>query len=247
MNRYRSFAAPFLAAVLFLAAGPSAVRSQDLAAPAGPKEPAPQAAPKDESSLTVERIQNGFVFGPDNRFTEVDGHYGNLLGGYAGYMMDRTLFVGVGGYWLTNGSQDREMSYGGAVVEWLVHGNRRVGVSARALIGGGSATLTSTLALPTPYPVPLPARGGPESSHRPGWEPWWPQGPGWPGWPGYGRFLEHDGYFVAEPQLNVNFKINGWIHISAGGGYRFVDGTRDMDHRLRGASGSLSVQLGGGS
>ena len=197
--------------------------------------------------MTVERIQNGFVFAPDNRFTEVDGRYGNLLGGYAGWMMDRTLFVGVGGYWLTNGGQDREMSYGGAVVEWLVHGNRRFGLSARALIGRSVGLPGQHPLAPEPIPVPLPERGGPDSSHRPGWDPW---GPGWPGWPvrpGYGRFLEHDGYFVAEPQLNVNFKINEWIHVSAGGGYRFVDGTRDMDHRLRGASGSLSVQLGGGS
>ena len=104
MNRYRSLAAPFLTALLFLAGGPAAVRGQELAAPAGPKEPAPESASKDEASVTVERIQNGFVFAPDNRFTEVDGRYGNLLGGYAGWMMDRTLFVGVGGYWLTNGA-----------------------------------------------------------------------------------------------------------------------------------------------
>lgn len=241
MNRYRPLAAPFLSALLFVA-GPAAVRGQEPPAPPGPKEPAPAAAPKDEGRLTVERVQNGFVFAPDNRFTEVDGRYGNLLGGYAGWMVDRTILIGAGGYWLTNGSRDREMSYGGAVVEWLVHGDRRFGLSARALIGGGSATLTTTLALPSPYP--LPGQGSPEWGHMPGRGPW---GPPWPGWPTSGTFPIHDGFFVAEPQLNVNFRITGWIHVSAGGGYRFVDGAHDMDHRLRGASGSLSVQLGGGS
>ena len=121
-------------------------------------------------------------------------------------------------------------------------------MSARALIGGGSASLTSTLVAPEPNPVPLPAarRSRLEPPSRLG-----SLGAGLARLAGPAGLRQdsssHDGYFVAEPQVNVNFKINGWIHVSAGGGYRFVDGTRDMDHRLRGASGSLSVQLGGGS
>jgi hypothetical protein len=241
MNKFDATAVPLLVALAFVALGPSAVSGQEPAASPSPK--------KEEGHLTIERIQNGFVIAPDNRFTEIDGRYGNLLGFYGGWMMDRTLLIGAGGYWLTNGSHDREMSYGGGVIEWLVHGNRRFGVSARALIGGGSATLTSTVTgLPSP-PYPFP-RQGDDGRGSPGgpWDPGWPGG-GWPwgGWPINGTFRTHDGFFVAEPQLNVALRITGWIHLSAGGGYRFIAGTHDMDSRLRGASGSLSVQLGGGS
>jgi hypothetical protein len=206
----------------------------------GQEPPAPAPAPKGESHLTVERVQNGFVVAPDNRFTEVDGSYGNLLGVYGGWMMDRTLLIGAGGYWLTNGSHHEEMSYGGAVVEWLVHGDRRLGVSARALIGGGSATLTTTVPVLPAVPYPMPGYG-PSHGH---------EGPPWPGWywpPTSGTVPIHDGFFVFEPQVNVNCKVNGWLHISAGGGYRLVAGTHDMDSRLRGFSGSLSLQFGGGS
>jgi hypothetical protein len=254
-NKVHASAASMLAAVAFLAVGPSGLWAQEPAGPPAPETPGPTApAAKEERHLTIERIQNGFLVAPDNKFTEIDGRYGNLLGFYAGYMMDRTLFIGAGGYWLTNGSHDREMGYGGGVFEWLVHGDRRFGLSARALIGGGSATLTSTVTgVPVPpYPVPYWGGNGPGGSWGAG-GPGWPDG-GWPGnwpdgWPtrGTGFLRTHDDFFVAEPQLDVSWKITGWIHLNAGGGYRFIAGTRDMDHRLRGASGSLSVQFGGGS
>lgn len=255
MNSFHVSAASLVAAA-FLATGPTALWGQEPpAGPPVPETPAPATpAAKEERHLTIERIQNGFLVAPDNKFTEVDGRYGNLLGFYAGYMMDRTLFIGAGGYWLTNGSHDREMGYGGGVFEWLVHGDRRFGLSARALIGGGSATLTHTVTgIPVPpYPVPYWGDNGPGGSGGPGgrWGPGGPWGPGWPGgWPinGTAFVRTHDDFFVAEPQLNVSWKIAGWVHLTAGGGYRFIAGTHDMDHRLRGASGSLSVQFGGGS
>ena len=124
------------------------------------QEASPQPTPAPPSRLTMERIRNGFVIAPDNRFTEVDGHFANLLGVYGGWMMDRTILIGAGGYWMTNGSHDQEMSYGGGVVEWLIHGDRRLGFSARALIGGGSASLVGTVpGFPIPVPYPLPASG----------------------------------------------------------------------------------------
>jgi hypothetical protein len=209
--------------------------------------PAPQPSPAAESHLTMERIQNGFVIAPDNRFTDVDGRYANLLGFYGGWMMDRTFLIGAGGYWLTNGSHDQEMSYGGAVVEWLVHGDRRLGFSARALIGGGSASLPGTLPrFPIPMPYPFPAGGVPQLGHGPDHDGFWG---GWDlgrGWPPNGTVRLHDGFFVAEPQVNVSWKVKKWLHVTAGGGYRLITGTRNMDSRLDGVSGSLSVQIGGG-
>jgi hypothetical protein len=206
------------------------------------QDASPQPTPAPPSRLTMERIHNGFVIAPDNRFTEVDGQFANILGVYGGWMMDRTFLIGAGGYWLTNGSHEREMSYGGAVVEWLIHGDRPLGFSARALIGGGSASVPGTFSLPPfPVPYPLPASGmgdrGPDHGF---WPPW---GPG--GWPTNVTVRLHDGFFVAEPQVNVSWKAKKWLHVTAGGGYRFISGTRNMDNRLHGASGSVSLQVGG--
>jgi len=230
--------------IAFLTVAPAVVFGQE----AGPQPvPTPQPSPATETRLTMERIQNGFVIAPDNRFTDFDGRFGNLLGVYGGWMMDRTFLIGAGGYWLTNGSHDREMSYGGAVVEWLIHGDRRLGFSARALIGGGSASLPGTISqIPFPMPLPFPAGGVQGWGHGPDhgfWGPWGPDG----GWPTNGTVRLHDGFFVAEPQVNVSWKMARWLHVTAGGGYRFISGTRNMNSRLDGASGSVSVQIGGGS
>jgi hypothetical protein len=215
------------------------------------QEPAPQPTPAPQSRLTMEPIRNGFVIAPDNRFTDVDGRFGNLLGVYGGWMMDRTFLIGAGGYWLTNGSYAREMSYGGAVLEWLLHGDRRLGFSARALIGGGSASLPGPVVqfpIATPFPLPLPSGGVPPWGQGPdnGFSGPWGPGSGGQGPASFAVRL-HDGFFVAEPQLNVSWKVTHWLHVTAGGGYRLIAGTRNMDSRLSGASGSLSLQVGGGS
>ena len=209
----------------------------------------PQPDSASTNHLTMERIRNGFVVAPDNRFTEVDGQFGNVLGVYGGWMMDRTFLIGAGGYWLTNGSHQRDMSYGGAVFEWLYKGDQRLGLNTRVLIGGGSASLPGpvvTIPVPTPRPIPLPSGGMP--GHGPDGDfgmPWF--GGPWPTTPGTLQTRYHDGFFVAEPQVNVSWSFAHWLHVTAGGGYRWVEGTHNMDSRLRGASGSLALQIGGGS
>jgi hypothetical protein len=94
--------------------------------------------------MIVERIHSGFLAAPDFKVTEVDKETSGLVGGYAGWVSDETIFVGGGGYWMVNDSHDREMGYGGLIVQWLMHTDHRVGLSAKGLIGGGWATLTSS-------------------------------------------------------------------------------------------------------
>ena len=224
-----AFAFVALVAVLPAAGQQSDTRADDTPSVA----PDATAAPKEPTHITMQRIENGFVIAPDNQFTEVDGHYGNLLGVYGGYMLDHTYLIGLGGYWLTNGEHQRDLSYGGFVFEWIHNGDHRFSFSTRALIGGGSATLSNGIvAVPyPPYPTPYHDHRPPPPLHN----------------PIYVTSYRHDGFFAAQPQVNLNYKINGWLHLSAGGGYRVVAGTHNMDSRLDGFTGSLSLQIGGGS
>src|SRR5580765_7177053 len=98
--------------------------------------PAASAAPADQGPMIVERIHSGFLAAPDFKVTEVDKETSGLVGGYAGWVSDETIFVGGGGYWMVNDSHDREMGYGGLIVQWLMHSDHRVGLSAKGLIGG---------------------------------------------------------------------------------------------------------------
>src|SRR5262249_61432552 len=77
-------------------------------------------------------------------------------GGIGGGMRDGTLLPGGAGYWLPNDPNGTHMSCGGRVLLWPVHADRRFAWSARALVGGGGATVTETLANLGIPPEPRP-------------------------------------------------------------------------------------------
>jgi len=188
--------------------------------------------------MVVERMHSGFVVAPDFKVTEVDRATSALAGGYAGWLTDETFFVGGGGYFLANQASDRKMAYGGLVLQLLARTDRRVGFGVKGLIGGGRATLGTTVTqipafreLPN---VPDLRRFGidldrllraPTSSRV--------------------RFGE--GFFVAEPEVDVVVRLTRLLRLTGGAGYRFIDASGRDDRRLRGATGSVGFQIGGGS
>src|SRR5262245_41635620 len=208
---------------------------------AGQEEPPPADAPQ-PGALTIERVKSGFVVTPDVKLTDVDDEFATLAGVQVGWMTDRTLFIGAAGYWLTDGAPDREFAYGGAVVEWALRSDRRLGFGARALVGGGSATLsrpngggfTWMDASNAGNPMHRSFRGFPGSA------------PGWSA-DGHRTGLLRDDFFVLEPQLNLHFRAADWLRVGAGVGYRVI-GTQDaVADRLRGVGASISLQMGGGT
>jgi hypothetical protein len=93
----------------------------------------------DQSSqgpMIVERVHNGFLVAPDFKFTEVDKKSSGLAGAYAGVVFDEHFFIGGGGYVLATNRRDREMAYGGLMLQWLA-GSDTFGFSAKTLLGGG--------------------------------------------------------------------------------------------------------------
>src|SRR4029450_3196196 len=117
-------------AVLFLLASPAAAQT---------------ATPVNQGPMIVERMHSGFVVVPDVKVPEVDRTTSALAGGYAGWLTDKTFFIGGGGYWLANQASDRKMAYGGLVLQLLARTDRRVGFGVKGLIGGGRATLGTTV------------------------------------------------------------------------------------------------------
>lgn len=191
-----------------------------------------------QGPMTVERIHSGFVVAPDVKMTQVDKTTSALAGGYAGWLTDDTFFVGGGGYWLANQTNDRKMAYGGLVVQWLTHADRRIGFGAKGLIGGGRATLGTTLSdtlrlrdLPN---LPDLSRFGIDLDRllRA---------------PTTTRVRHHQGFFVAEPQVDLVIRLSRQLRLTGGVGYRLVGAEGRDERRLRGATGSVAVQIGGGS
>src|SRR3954469_7869275 len=87
---------------------------------AGLAQSPPQAGTAAAGPLVLERVDNGVVLAPDVKATSFDGQLGTLLGFSGGWLQENALFIGAAGYWLVDGSHDRELGYGGLLAGWNV-------------------------------------------------------------------------------------------------------------------------------
>jgi len=194
--------------------------------------------PSPASPLTIEPIDSGFVVAPDARFTEVNDKFATLAGVYGGWLTDRTLLVGAGGYWLANRDDNFKMQYFGGVGSWTLGARRKVGLRAGALVGGGSATLAKTygdLFGEIPAGAPGLSRDHGLSSRGRGGSPI----------TSATLVRVNEDFFIAEPQVNAVMSLTKWLHLDAGIGYRLIGGADLLNEDLRGISGSVALQLGG--
>jgi len=194
--------------------------------------------PSPASPLKIEPIDSGFVVAPDARFTEVNDKFATLAGVYGGWLTDRTLLVGAGGYWLANRDDNFKMQYFGGVGSWTIGARRKVGLRAGALVGGGSATLAKTygdLFGEIPAGAPGLSRDHGLSSRGRGGSPI----------TSATLVRVNEDFFIAEPQVNAVMSLTKWLHLDAGVGYRLIGGADLLSEDLRGISGSIALQLGG--
>jgi hypothetical protein len=220
---------PVIAAALFVVMTPLVAAAQTLSDTTQPMTQGP---------MTVVRAQSGFVAGPDFKITDVDGSAASLVGGYAGWVEKESIFIGGGGYWMANNTNNRKMAYGGFIMQWMGFGSGPVGVGAKLLLGGGEGTLSSVIYGSASGPYPNPNASTPSNTTS--------------------LVRYSTGFWVTEPEVNLFVKLGKNARITAGGSYRFV-GTgyygpyyygpvyyNSDGARLSGFSGSIGLQLGGG-
>lgn len=230
---------------LVMLAGPAVAQEADSADRSAGTPPA-QSAPVAPGTLTVERVPSGWVISPDVTVTEFNDDVGTLVGAYGGWLSERTLMVGMGGYWLANTTHNEGMAYGGLVVQVIAHGDRRVGFAVKGLVGGGDATVTARYSdvygSRPPYATPDVVFGHNRPgrpSHQPTPPPSTPIAPNT-------QLVFHEGFFIAEPQAQVMWNVNSNVRLTFGAGYRIIAGADPVNDRLRGPIGSVSVEFGGG-
>jgi len=180
------------------------------------------AGPASSGPMTIEQIHSGVLFAADARLTKVDGHSATLVGGDINWVVDDTFGIGGGGYWLANNARDRRMAYGGLTFRWLGHAGDRFGYGFKALIGGGEATLGETVTEFAAVRNPITGR--------------------FPTEPRVVTVLVRRDFFVAEPEANASFTVVPHVRVAGGVGYRLIGDTRS-DDRLRGATGTIGVQI----
>ena len=119
--------------------------------------PPPPRAPQPSPGQGVRFVPNedGPMFAPDVKFTEINGQYGTLIGGYGGMTYGGKFFVGAGAYFQVDGYNGRHLNYFGPVFEYRLFETKAIGLNLHTLIGGGVEYGSCC------YPVGLPPYYGP--------------------------------------------------------------------------------------
>ena len=95
--------------------------------------------------VEVSNAEDGGVFAPDVKFTEVNHEFATLVGAYGGYVFGGQLMFGGGGYWQANSTNGLHMAYGGPVVEWrAVRGRRSGSICTRSSAAAPNTRITTT-------------------------------------------------------------------------------------------------------
>lgn len=218
MDRFANTASGVVAGVLVLLAASSITAgAQDLASAGQSSRAAqPQGGP-----LSIQPVFSGFVFTPEVKFTPVNHSTGTMVGGYAGWLLEDTFLLGGAAYWLTNGKNGTEMSYGGVIAGWTVPLGETVRVGGRGLFGFGHTEM--------PFQYTYTDYG---YGHHPGMGTttrW--------GW-------VSQGFVVFEPQATAAIRLTRAVSFDVAGGYRVIADAGGLDRELRGGFGSVGVRFG---
>lgn len=174
--------------------------------------------------LVLQPLKSDIVIAPDFRVTKLNGSTGDLAGGYVGWLMEDTLMVGGGAYWLTNGSSGQKLAYGGVVAQLRMNGDQPIAFGAKILVGAGEVTLTenSTITIVRPMHIgdlPVP----PTVINQ--------------------FFRIRDNFLVAEPELDLLMRVTDRVHLNWGVSYRAIGRSDGLQKQLQGAAGSVSLQF----
>jgi hypothetical protein len=174
-----------------------------------------------EETLLRGPVAHGGFGGPVFGLTQIGGEPGVLTGGYGGWIINHTVFLGGGGYGLVNEidagttSTGDEMymnfGYGGFQMGMILGSNRLVHLTGSDLLGTGAL--------------------GYRQYDLEDWE----------------DILTDDIIYVIEPAVNVELNVTKFFRVDVGASYRYVMGVDLADwtnEDLSGLSAMLMFKFG---
>jgi hypothetical protein len=186
---------------------------------------AEEAAPSEEDKVLIgPNVKHGGYGAPEVKVTSFTGDAALLVGGQAGWIIDRQLVLGVAGYGLAMSHSPTEellrpegpsriaFGYGGARVAWTHRPQRMFHASFGVLVGaGGVGVVTHDI--------------------------------------GAGRYYTHNtaAFFAAEPATELELNVTSFMRVSASVGYRFITGTDEPglhSSDMSGVAGGLAFKFG---
>ncbi len=166
-------------------------------------------------------IQSGGFGGPVVKFTSITDEFAVFVGGRGGWIINKTVTLGGGGYGLTNtiyfgnGDDKRiQMGYGGFEAGLNLASDELIHTVFTVLIGSGAVSILQL----------------DEESSK--WES-----------------VEDNGnvFFVLEPSAGVTLNVLKNFRIEAGGSYRYISGVKEYgltNKNLSGLSAHITFKFG---
>ncbi len=182
----------------------------------------------EEETLLNGVTDSGYFAGPVWKMTRYNGDMDVLLGGHAGWIINHTYSVGIGGYGMMSGfrmpmhghgsfddhDHGNKLSYGGVEFEYIWNSDKLMHYSFSALLGAGSLGIDDHQGIEEEY-------------------------------------LDHEHYtdtvFVFEPSVNGIVNINPWFRLGVGVSYRLVNGSDTIgidSSDAGGAAMTLTLKFG---
>ncbi len=180
---------------------------------------------QEEETLIGSGFESGGYGGPVVKFTNFNGEFAVMVGGYGGWLINHSFMLGGGGYGIvtehrvslpgTNGAELKqfEFGYGGGMLEYIFSPKSVLHSSVALFVGAG------------------------EVSVRHHGDEFWSDG-----YEG-----QKDGVFVLEPAVNVEVNVTSFFRVNAGGSYRLVNGVSMFgltNKDLSGPSLNLAFKFG---
>jgi hypothetical protein len=187
------------------------------------------AAPQASGPLTLEPIHSALIVAADYKITDLDGRAAHMAGVRVGRLVDDAFFVGGGMYWLPEGPNRSQLTYGGAVLGWSSSPRRRISFGGSALVGVGTAQLIDDFTV-LQRDVDTRHAGGPVVATASDGT----------------RIITariRDDFFVVEPQADLNTRLTRHFSLDWSAGYRAIAAARALDNRLDGATGSVALRF----
>jgi hypothetical protein len=176
---------------------------------------------QEETLLGSGKISNGGFGGPVVKFTSINKHFGVLVGGQGGWIINHSFVIGAGGYGLVNNVKtenlflgERELlnfGYGGVELHYINNSDKLIHYTVSLLIGGGAIGYR----------------------HPDNWDWDWD--------------TNTNSFFVMEPTVRLMLNVTSFFRIGVGGGYRLISGAslddiKDSD--ISGPSAEIVLKFG---
>jgi len=181
---------------------------------------------QERTLLDVENIEHGGYGAFVTKVTTINGEGAILMGGRGGWIINHVFALGGGGYGLVNNVHSRTLGPWGERFVSLGYG----GLDVEAIINSDDPVHFSVHSLIGAGSV------GFRNDLNDGWYS-----------DGYNNDHHIDGFFVAEPGINLDLNVTRWFRVSAGASYRYISGVTSgaaNNADLSGPSGMLSFRFG---